>query len=151
VSSAHGVRSVVLPFGGTRRQVPRVTTILVVDDELAVCELTCRMLREAGYYCVWATSGEHALTLLIERKEVPDLFVFDVRLQDMPGPTLAWLLTERYGEVPVLFVSGYPSFDAALLRAARWEFLPKPFLSSQLLAAVRRVLAQPAWQARSAS
>ena len=128
-----------------------MTTILVVDDELAVCELTCRTLREAGYDCFWATSGEHALSLLVERKEVPDLFVFDVRLQDMPGPTLAWLLSERYGEIPVLFVSGYRSFDAALLRAARWEFLPKPFTSDELVAAVRHILAQPRSQARSAS
>ena len=128
-----------------------MTTILVVDDELAVCELTCRTLREAGYDCIWATSGEHALSLLVERKEVPDLFVFDVRLQDMPGPTLAWLVSERYGEVPVLFVSGYPSFDAALLRAARWEFLPKPFTSAELLAAVRRIQSHPRTQARCAS
>ena len=72
----------------------------------------------------WANTGEHALALLVDRKEAPpDLFVFDVRLPDMPGPTLAWLLSERYGEVPVLFISGYPSFDAALLRATRWDFL----------------------------
>lgn len=128
-----------------------MTTILVVDDNLATCELTCRMLRDAGYDCFWATSGEHALTLLVERGEAPDLFVFDVRLQDMPGPTLAWLLSERYGEVPVLFISGYPSFDAALLTAARWEFLPKPFESATLLAAVRRMLEQPGRRTRSAS
>ena len=124
---------------------------MVVDDDLPTCELTCRMLRRAGYDCFWATSGEHALTSLVERGEAPDLFVFDVRLQDMPGPTLAWLLSERYGEVPVLFISGYPSFDAALLRAARWEFLPKPFESETLLAAVRRILEQPGSRARSAS
>lgn len=141
----------VLPFRRSPRQVPTVTTILVVDDDLAVCELTCRALREVGYDCIWATSGEHALSLLAERAEVPDLFVFDVRLQDMPGPTLAWLLSQRYGEVPVLFVSGYPSFDAALLRAARWEFLSKPFGPGQLVAAVRRILALPSSKARSAS
>jgi DNA-binding NtrC family response regulator len=129
----------------------QVTTILVVDDDLDTCELTCRMLRGAGYDCFWATSGEHALTLLVERKEVPDLFVFDVRLQDMPGPTLAWLLSERYGEVPVLFISGYPSFDAALLAAAHWEFLPKPFDAATLLAAIRRMLEQPGRRARTAS
>ncbi len=116
-----------------------------------VCELTCLMLRTAGYDCFWATSGEHALSLLVERKEAPDLFVFDVRLQDMPGPTLAWLLLERYGEIPVLFISGYPSFDAALLTAARWEFLAKPFESVQLVTAVRRMLEQPGTRARSAS
>lgn len=127
-----------------------MTTILVADDDLAVRTLTCRMLREAGYDCVWATSGEHALTLLVERKEVPDLFVFDVRLKDMPGPTLAWLLSERYGQIPVLFISGYP-FDTALLRAAQWEFLPKPFESAQLVDAVRRMLARPDCRARAAS
>lgn len=128
-----------------------MTSILVVDDHLAACEMTCRILRNAGFDCFWANSGEHAMALLIERREPPDLFVFDVRLPDMPGPTLAWLVSERFGEVPVLFVSGYPSFDAALLRAARWEFLSKPFSPEGLVAAVRRILAEPPVTARSAS
>jgi two-component system, cell cycle sensor histidine kinase and response regulator CckA len=128
-----------------------VTTIMVVDDDLALCQLTCRMLREAGFDCFWATSGEHALALLVERGEAPDLFVFDVRLKDMPGPTLAWLLSDRYGDIPVLFISGYPSFDAALLTAARWDFLPKPFESTALVAAIRRMLERPSTRARTAS
>jgi two-component system cell cycle sensor histidine kinase/response regulator CckA len=127
-----------------------VTTILVVDDDLTTCEVACRVLRGEGYDCVWATSGEHTLSLLGERGEAPDLFVVDVRLRDMPGPTLAWLLSERYGEIPVLFISGYP-FDAALLTAARWEFLPKPFESPGLLAAIRRMLEAPDGRARAAS
>jgi DNA-binding NtrC family response regulator len=127
------------------------THILVVDDDLAVCKMICRILREAGFDCLWANSGEHAMALLGERGEAPDLFVFDVRLSDMPGPTLAWLVSERYGEVPVLFVSGYPSFDAALLRAARWEFLSKPFSPEGLVGAVRRMLNQPPLRARTAS
>jgi DNA-binding NtrC family response regulator len=128
-----------------------VTRILVVDDDLAACEMTCRILRAVGFDCFWANSAEHAMALLVEQKEAPDLFVFDVRLPDMPGPTLAWLVAERFGEVPVLFVSGYPSFDAALLRAARWEFLSKPFTPATLVAAVRHMLAQPPLRARSAS
>jgi two-component system, cell cycle sensor histidine kinase and response regulator CckA len=113
--------------------------------------MSCRILRGAGFGCAWANTGEHALALLVERKEAPDLFVFDVRLPDMPGPTLAWLLSERYGDVPVLFISGYPSFDAALLRAARWDFLAKPFTPEQLVMVVRRMLAQPDARAQSAS
>ena len=126
-------------------------TILVVDDELPACQVACRILRDAGFECLWANTGEHAMALLVERKEAPDLFVLDVRLTDMPGPTLAWLLSERYGEVPVLFISGYTSFDAALLRATRWDFLAKPFSSESLVGAVRRMLAQPDVRARSAS
>ena len=126
-------------------------TILVVDGDLAASQSTCRVLRDAGFECIWANTGEHALTLLVERNETPHLFVFDVRLADMPGPTLAWLVAERYGEVPVLFISGYPSFDAALLRAARWDFLPKPFTREGLVVAVRRMLEQPGTRERSAS
>jgi DNA-binding response OmpR family regulator len=140
-----------LPFRSSRSDVQPVTTIMVVDDNLATCELACRMLRVEGYDCFWATSGEHALTTLVERQQPPDLFILDVRLQDMPGPTLAWLATERYGAVPVLFISGYPSFDAALLTASRWDFLPKPFEAPELLAAVRRILSPSHGQARSAS
>jgi two-component system, cell cycle sensor histidine kinase and response regulator CckA len=125
--------------------------ILVVDDELAAREITCRILRDAGFDCFSANTGEHAMALLVEQKEAPDLFVLDVRLPDMPGPTLAWLLSERFGDVPVLFVSGYPSFDAALLRATRWDFLPKPFTPESLVAAVRHMLAEPPLRTRSAS
>ena len=126
-------------------------TILVVEDDLQAGQLTCRMLREEGFECRWATTGEHAMSLLVDRSEAPDLFVFDVRLPDMPGPTLAWLLSERYGTVPVLFISGSHTFDAALLRAGRWEFLAKPFSQETLVAAVRRILAQPDAGARHAS
>jgi DNA-binding response OmpR family regulator len=75
-------------------------TILVVDDDLSVCQSTCQILRDAGFECIWANTGEHALALLTERSEAPGLFVFEVHLPDMPGPTLAWLLSERYGELP---------------------------------------------------
>lgn len=141
-----------LPFRCTAGEIQMVSqTILVVDDDLPACEITCRILRDAGFECVWANTGEHALSLLVERKEAPDLFVFDVRLPDMPGPTLAWLLSDRYGTVPVLFISGYPSFDAALLSAGRWHFLAKPFSPETLVSAVRRMLTQPDIRARSAS
>lgn len=113
--------------------------------------MSCRILRDAGFECIWANTGEHALALLVDRKEAPDLFVFDVRLADMPGPTLAWLLSERYGQIPVLFTSRHPSFDASLLRAARWDVLSKPFPPEGLLAGVRWMLGQPALRARSAS
>ena len=91
------------------------------------------------------------MALLVERREAPALFMFDVRLPDLPGPTLAWLLSDRYGEVPVLFISGYPSFDAALLRATRWDFLAKPFSPQELVAAIQRMLAMPPARERSAS
>jgi two-component system catabolic regulation response regulator CreB len=126
-------------------------TILVVDGDLSVCETACQTLRDAGFECIWANTGEHALALLTERSEVPNLFVFDLHLADMPGPTLAWLLSTRYGELPVLFTSDSSSFDAGLVRAARGDFLAKPFSPESLVDAVRRLLAEPDARSRSAS
>jgi CheY-like chemotaxis protein len=39
-------------------------TILVVDDELVVCQVTCRMLQEAGYTCEGVYSARAALGFL---------------------------------------------------------------------------------------
>jgi DNA-binding NtrC family response regulator len=123
----------------------------VVDHDLSWAQLSCRILRSVGFECLWANTGEHALSLVTERGETPQLYLIDVRLPDLPGPTLAWLLFQRHGEVPVLFVSGYPSFDAALLRAARWDLLVKPFSADALVTAVRQMLSPPDETVRSVS
>jgi DNA-binding response OmpR family regulator len=49
-------------------------TVLVVDGDLPASQMACRILRHAGFECIWANTGEHAMALLVERKEAPDLF-----------------------------------------------------------------------------
>jgi DNA-binding NtrC family response regulator len=126
-------------------------TVLVALGDLAACRTTSRILREAGFECISATTGEHVMALLVDRTEAPDLFLFDVRLPDMPGPTLAWLICQRYGEMPGLFISGHSSFDASLLSAGAWDFLAMPFSPESLVASVTRLTALPDVRARTAS
>jgi CheY-like chemotaxis protein len=115
-------------------------TILVVDDEPMVCQLTCRMLQEAGYVTEGVYSARAALSFLGPKRPY-DLFVLDVRLPDMSGLTLAHLIAVQYPAHPFLFISGFPQSQGERLPTSPWAFLPKPFGSEQLLTAVKQLLA----------
>jgi CheY-like chemotaxis protein len=114
--------------------------ILVVDDEPVVCQVTCRMLQEAGYACEGVYSARAALGFLGPSRPY-NLFVLDVRLPDMSGLTLAYLIAAQYPACPFLFISGFPQSNDERLPTSPWAFLAKPFSSEQLLTAVKQLLA----------
>jgi CheY-like chemotaxis protein len=116
-------------------------TILVVDDEPMVCQVTCRMLQEAGNACEGVYSARAALAFLGPGRAY-DLFVLDVRLPDMSGLTLAHLIAVQYSTSPFVFISGFPQSHGEGLPASPWAFLAKPFSHEQLLGAVRQFLSQ---------
>ncbi len=82
-------------------------TLLVVEDEQAVWELACRVLRGLGYGAIAATDGASALAIL-EREAAIDLLLADVVL---PGgitrPELARRAAARRRALKVLYTSGY--------------------------------------------
>jgi len=111
---------------------------LVVEDERVVAKIICRHLDNAGYRSVPYASALSALEL-VAKGTIPDVMVLDVRLPDLPGPTLALRVHQRYPRVPVLFTSGWVDglADPDSLGAMRWKFLPKPFDGDSLVGAVR--------------
>jgi PAS domain S-box-containing protein len=112
-------------------------TILVVDDEDAVRELTRRILTTGGFSCLEAPDAQAALALYSESRDEVDLLLTDVVMPGMSGPELA----ARVGEgVPVLFMSGYPGDAALQLPAGAPPLLEKPFSAEELLAAVHSAL-----------
>jgi CheY-like chemotaxis protein len=112
-------------------------TILLVEDDDAVREMTRRILVEAGFSCLDAAGGDAALALYTESPGDVDLLVTDVAMPGMSGPELA----ERVGDaIPVLFMSGDPGGAAADLPPGSPPLLEKPFGPDELLAAVRAAL-----------
>ncbi len=116
-------------------------TILLVEDEDSVRELTARMLRSAGYAVVSASCGMDALALL-PRQETPlHLLVTDVVMPGMSGPELALEVAKTHPRLPVLFTSGYTGNRLSPEATADPNrFLAKPFTLAQLTAKVRSVL-----------
>jgi two-component system, cell cycle sensor histidine kinase and response regulator CckA len=120
-------------------------TILIVEDDDALREITAELLQEAGYRVVVAADGEAALRECAQSGAPPDLVVTDVVMPRMTGRALSEQLRALGPGLRVLFMSGYT--DAAVLYQGLLEpgtaFLQKPFGPEALLRKVREVLDQP--------
>lgn len=116
--------------------------VLLVEDEAPVRAFASRALKLRGYTVLEAGTGEEALAILEDDTLGVDVFVTDVVMPGMDGPTwVAQGLRDRPG-VRVVFVSGYAedSVSEHQLRIPNAVFLPKPFSLAELTATVARQL-----------
>jgi CheY-like chemotaxis protein len=119
-------------------------TLLLVEDEQDVRELTTRVLERAGYVVVPVASGREAL-LVAEGSTRLDLVVSDVVMPGgMTGVELGERLARTRPDLPILFISGYTDDMKLPLRADGRcpDFLGKPFQPVELLAKIKSVLAR---------
>ncbi|GIF12965.1 PAS domain S-box protein [Actinoplanes teichomyceticus] len=109
------------------------STVLVVEDEVALARIITRILTENGYHVVVAADGRHALALY--EQHGCDLLLTDVIMPEMSGPRLAELLTERQPGLPVLYMSGYSNglLGSTHVLDGDIAFIEKPFTAADLL------------------
>jgi len=103
-------------------------TVLVVEDEKPVRELTVRMLQQLGYSVLSAASGKEALAISNSFGGSIGLLVTDVVMPEMSGRQVADALLRARPEMKVLYVSGYT--EHAVIHhgvESGVEFLAKPF------------------------
>jgi PAS domain S-box-containing protein len=119
-------------------------TVLVVDDDPMVLDVTRRALTEHGYHVIAAASPADALRLA--GRTAIDLLVTDVVMPGTSGSALAdALAAARPGNpAPVLYISGYTGDEVIRQRLLRAEqpFLQKPFDGDLLARRVRQLLDQ---------
>ncbi|MBI4484916.1 MAG: response regulator, partial [Acidobacteria bacterium] len=115
-------------------------TILLVEDDRPIRELSRRVLEKRGYRVLAADGPPAALEAAARETGPIDLLVSDVMMPGGTGPQLyEQLVVERPG-LRALFISGYPTELAAESRAAAGAFLQKPFGGEDLSRKVREVL-----------
>jgi signal transduction histidine kinase/CheY-like chemotaxis protein len=127
----------------TDSPVPRgEATILLVEDEQALREVTRRILTGAGYRVIGAANGPEALVLASEHTGAIDLLLSDVIMPQMPGPQLAERLLVERPSVRVLLMSGFaqPILDSGGHLDAGMALMEKPFSGLGLLAKVAQIL-----------
>ncbi len=118
---------------------PGEGVVLLVEDEAPVRAFASRALRMRGYTVIEAQNAEEALTCLQDPNLSVDVFVTDVVMPGMDGPSWVRLALEDRPDTRVIFVSGYAE-DALTEMQARIPnsvFLPKPFSLSELAATVQ--------------
>jgi two-component system cell cycle sensor histidine kinase/response regulator CckA len=113
--------------------------VLLVEDEAPVRAFASRALRLRGYTVLEAENAEEALELLEDPSVAVDIFVTDVVMPGMDGPSWVRKALEQRPDVKVVFVSGYAedSFADAQLRIANSVFLSKPFSLNDLASTVQ--------------
>jgi hypothetical protein len=120
----------------------RQETILVVEDEPGVRELTLECLRQLNYSVLAAPNGEEALTLAKSWPHPIALLLTDVRMPGMKGPELAQRMLEIRPGLKTMFMSGYPEPDGNDPQQAPFAhpYLQKPFTLNALAEAVKIAL-----------
>ncbi|OHV32078.1 MULTISPECIES: ATP-binding protein [Pseudofrankia] len=120
-------------------------TILLVEDEGAIREMTQRILARNGYQVLTASGAAEAIALVGGRHEARDdidLLITDVIMPGMHGGELAGLIRALLPTVRVAYMSGYahPVLAARGRLDADVVLLKKPFTEGVLLETVRRTL-----------
>ena len=117
-------------------------SILLVDDESDLLELTQQQIDELGYTVTTASNGDQALERLAEIPLIDLLFSDVVMPGGMDGHELAQQAQARLPDLKVLLTSGCsnPSFSSRIQPSSRVSLLHKPYSQFDLANRVRLVL-----------
>ncbi len=126
--------------GRSQPAVIATATVLVVDDDDGVREVTASTLRDAGYTVHEAGSGGAALELL-EHSQRIDVVLVDFAMPGMNGSELARHIRGKFPPLQILFVTGYADTQA-LAEVGEDNIIRKPFLEGELERKVRMALAR---------
>jgi two-component system, cell cycle sensor histidine kinase and response regulator CckA len=120
----------------------RGATILLVEDDEMVRNLTSGLLGSLGYTVSVCDSPSSAITLLKHERLVPDLLLTDVVMPTMTGPELRDRLIETMPGLKTVLMSGYTSHTAIrkALADKAVRFIQKPFTKQELEQAIRELL-----------
>ena len=114
--------------------------ILVVDDEGIVLDSCQRVLKEDGLEVLLVTSADKAIAAIED--EEPSVLLMDVKMPVRDGMDLMREVKERWPDVPIIVMSGYPTPDTITdgAKMGADAFIAKPFTPDELLETIRQVI-----------
>ena len=122
------------PVGGTE-------TVLVIEDEEKVMEITRAMLERLGYRVLEAKTGNEGIEIARTFSDRIDMALLDIKLPDIPGAKVYPLIMEARPGLKVIVSSGYSIDGPAreILNAGAQGFIKKPFSVVHLSEKLREI------------
>jgi two-component system cell cycle sensor histidine kinase/response regulator CckA len=116
--------------------------VLVVDDEQGLRDVVCRSLQAEGFTTLEAGHGAEALEVMETSPDPVDLVVTDVVMPGMDGRELGRRLSQRWPDLPIVYISAYEVNDIFRRGSPRQSapFLQKPFPMEGLITVVRGLI-----------
>ncbi|MDJ0555967.1 MAG: PAS domain S-box protein [Microcoleaceae cyanobacterium MO_207.B10] len=134
--------SMTLPITDQIIQPGKGELILVVDDEVSICEVIKTSLEAYNYQVATASNGLEAIALYTQYKDEIEAVLIDMMMPGLNGVVTMNSLQEINPQVKIITTSGLSNSELVNLAkdAGVNEFLSKPFSSDELLLALHRVL-----------
>ena len=119
---------------------PLTPHILIVDDDSLIRRQLEQLFTSEGCTTTVASAAEQALQLL-ENEDI-DLVVSDIRLPGLDGVDLTKQIVERWGDVPVIIITGYADIENAVevLKIGASDYIVKPFSAGAIQESARAAL-----------
>ena len=115
--------------------------VMIVEDEFLIRLTLCEVLTDEGYEVTQAESGDEALQLLESGMQVSVLLT-DIQLPGkLDGRALVQRIRQARPGLPVIFMTGRPEAMGDQFTGAHEMYVAKPYLPSEICAAVRKMLA----------
>lgn len=115
-------------------------TILIIDDEADIRELTSDILTEEGFSCISAADSLGAFEEI--NKKQPNVVLLDIWLQgsELDGLGILEILKQKYPHLPVIMISGHGTIETAVnsIKLGAYDYIEKPFTADKLLITVKR-------------
>ncbi len=117
-------------------------TILLVDDEQIVVEVTQEVLKSLGYKVVTALGGLQAIEIIKESNERIDMVILDMIMPDLDGGKTFDLIQQLAPSIPIILSSGYAQDGKAseIMQRGCSAFIQKPYKVIELSKKIRTVL-----------
>ncbi|AFY48515.1 PAS domain S-box [Nostoc sp. PCC 7524] len=119
--------------------------ILVVDDEVAIQEITKTSLEDSNYRTIKAGDGIEAISLYAQHQDEISMVIMDMMMPSMDGLTTIRILQQMNPNIKILAISGIAT-NSQLIEATDAgvsAFLRKPYTLSELLHTMNEILSEP--------
>ncbi len=120
--------------------------VLVVDDDVDVCQSTAGILQDIGMHSEWVSSGEEAVARVVARHEAGDDFfavIVDWKMPGMDGVETTRAIRQRVGDdIPIIVFSSYDwtEIENEAREAGVDTFIAKPLFKSRLITVFKEVV-----------
>jgi two-component system response regulator HydG len=114
--------------------------ILIIDDDIDICQLLERFFKKKGHQALFFTNGKKALDYL--KENTADIVFCDFRLPDTDGKEMLQKIKEININTQVIIITGYSDVKTAVdvIKMGAFDYVTKPLLPEEILLMIDKVL-----------
>jgi DNA-binding response OmpR family regulator len=112
--------------------------VMIIEDDEAINDILCIILRNRGYEVISMNRGE---VIDYKTQELPDLFLIDKNLPGVDGLSICSELKSNpeTNNIPVVIISANQHFLKPAMQAGADACLPKPFSRNELMTKIEQL------------